>query len=109
MPLAGLVLNRVQSVIDPQFTSEQAAAGAQQLTELAGDGSDPSAHDAMLTAALLRLHAQRMSLSARQRHLADRFTAAHPGVPVSSVPALAEDVHDLDGLRIMGGMLASSL
>ena len=40
-----------------------------------------------------------MSLAARQRHLADRFTAAHPGVPVSAVPALAEDVHDLDGLR----------
>ena len=45
-----------------------------------------------LTAALLSLHAQRMNLAARQRHLADRFTAAHPGVPVSSVPALAEDV-----------------
>ncbi len=50
-----------------------------------------------------------MNLSARQRHLADRFTAAHPGVPVSAVPALAEDVHDLDGLRTIGGLLADGL
>ena len=109
MPLAGLVLNRVQDVIDPQFTSEQAAAGAQLLTELAGDDEGQEAQDARLTAALLELHAQRMNLSARQRHLADRFTAAHPGVPVSAVPALAEDVHDLDGLRTIGGLLANGL
>ena len=63
----------------------------------------------LLAAALLTLHAQRMSLAARQRHLADRFTAAHPGVPVSSVPALAEDVHDLAGLRMIGDLLADSL
>ena len=109
MPLAGLVLNRVQDVIDPEFTSEQAMSGAQQLAELAGDSDDKAARDARLTAALLTLHAQRMSLAGRQQHLADRFTAAHPGVPVSAVPALAEDVHDLDGLRTVGGLLASGL
>lgn len=109
MPLAGLVLNRVQAVDDPDLTSEQAAAGAQTLTELAGDGSDAAAKEARLTAALLTLHAQRMSLAARQKHLADRFTAAHPGVPVSAVPALAEDVHDLEGLRTVGTLLAGSL
>ena len=30
-------------------------------------------------------------------------------LPVSAVPALAEDVHDLDGLRTIGGLLADSL
>jgi uncharacterized protein involved in exopolysaccharide biosynthesis len=109
MPLAGLVLNRVQAVVDPEFTTEQAAAGAQTLTELAAEGPAGDDQDAQLTAALLTLHAQRMSLAARQRHLADRFTAAHPGVPVSSVPALAEDVHDLAGLRMIGDLLADSL
>lgn len=109
MPLSGLVLNRVQDVVDPEFTTEQATAGAQLLTELAGDASTQEAADARLTAALLTLHAQRMSLAARQQHLADRFTAAHPGVPVSAVPALAEDVHDLEGLRTIGGLLASGL
>ena len=109
MPLSGLVLNRVQDVVDPDFTTEQATAGAQQLAELAGEAATPEAEEARLTAALLTLHAQRMSLAARQQHLADRFTAAHPGVPVSAVPALAEDVHDLDGLRTIGDLLASGL
>ena len=109
MPLAGLVLNRVQAVDDPEFSSEQAAGGAQTLLELAGDATTPAAEESRLTAALLNLHAQRMSLAARQRHLADRFTAAHPGVPVSAVPALAEDVHDLEGLRTIGELLADPL
>jgi anion-transporting ArsA/GET3 family ATPase len=109
MPLAGLVLNRVQPVIDPEFTSEQASAGAQILNELAESGEGDEASDDRLTAALLTLHAQRASLAARQRHLADRFTAAHPGVRVSAVPALAEDVHDLEGLRTVGDLLAGPL
>jgi len=109
MPLAGLVLNRVQPVIDPDFTSEQASAGAQILTEQAGQATGAQARDDRLTAALLTLHAQRASLASRQRHLADRFTAAHPGVRVSSVPALAEDVHDLEGLRTVGDLLAGPL
>jgi hypothetical protein len=40
--------------------------------------------------------------------MARRFAAAHPGVPVIAVPALAEDVHDLDGLRRIGELLAPS-
>jgi anion-transporting ArsA/GET3 family ATPase len=106
MPLAGLVLNRVQKLDDPDLSGEQAAAGSQTLTELAGTGSSAEAESQRLTAALLALHAQRMDAAARQRHLADRFTAAHPGVAVSAVPALAEDVHDLDGLREIGDLLA---
>jgi hypothetical protein len=33
--------------------------------------------------------------------------AAHPDVAVVSVPALPTDVHDLDGLREIGRLLAS--
>lgn len=109
MPLAGLVLNRVQKLDDPGLSAEQAMAGAQILEARAGDSTGEEADGHRLTAALLTLHAQRMSLVSRQQHLADRFTAAHPGVPVSSVPALAEDVHDLDGLRTVGDLLASAL
>jgi len=109
MPLAGLVLNRVQHLDDPGLSAEQATAGSQRLTELAGDSLSDGAQAQRLTAALLALHAQRMGLASRQQHLADRFTAAHPGVAVSSVPALAEDVHDLDGLRKVGDLLAQSL
>jgi anion-transporting ArsA/GET3 family ATPase len=106
MPLAGLVLNRVQDVDDPELTSEQASAGAQTLDELAASATPAQADAQRLTASLLRLHAQRLNLAARQRHLAERFTAAHPGVPVATVPALAEDVHDLDGLRTIGDLMA---
>lgn len=99
MPLAGLVLNRVQQVTLPEVGPEQALAAAERLPE------EPI--QAPLTAALLRLHAGRMQIAARQRHLAARFTAAHPGVPATTVPALAEDVHDLAGLREIGEYLAA--
>jgi hypothetical protein len=35
-----------------------------------------------------------------------RFGAAHPQVPTAVIPALAGDVHDLDGLRQVGALLA---
>ncbi|MCX8527413.1 MAG: AAA family ATPase [Candidatus Nanopelagicales bacterium] len=98
MPLAGLVLNRVQTTLASELSSEQAMAAEQRLQE---SGNDPMA------AALLEIHAERMNLAARQHHLAERFTAAHPGVAVTAVPALAEDVHDLDGLREVGRQLAA--
>jgi anion-transporting ArsA/GET3 family ATPase len=105
MPLAGLVLNRMQQVDDPELTVEQAASGAQVLGELAGSGSDDDGRRE-LTAALLELHAQRMQVADRQLHLADRFAAAHPGVAVARVTALPGDVHDLDGLRTVGALIA---
>ncbi|MDH6225805.1 ArsA family ATPase [Streptomyces sp. MJP52] len=60
-----------------------------------------------LTAGLLRLHAERMRLIAREQRTRDRFTALHPEVPVTEVPALAGDVHDLAGLRDIGERLAA--
>jgi anion-transporting ArsA/GET3 family ATPase len=60
-----------------------------------------------LAAALLRLHAERMRLLTRERRTRDRFAALHPEVPVAEVGALAGDVHDLDGLRTIGELLAT--
>jgi anion-transporting ArsA/GET3 family ATPase len=65
-----------------------------------GDESEDGARLLALTA--LRLHADRMDQAAAQRRTAGQFTAAHPLVPVTEVPAQAEDVHDLDGLRAIG-------
>lgn len=96
MPLAGLVLNRVQEVRAPELSVEEATAAVQRL-----QAEDPAA------AALLRLHADQLRNAERQARLARRFTAAHPGVPVTEVYALAEDVHDLEGLREVGTLLAS--
>jgi len=61
----------------------------------------------MLAIAALRLHADRMELAATQRREAEHFTAAHPLVPVAEIPAQPEDVHDLDGLRLIGRAFAS--
>ncbi|MYV52355.1 ArsA family ATPase [Streptomyces sp. SID3212] len=60
-----------------------------------------------LTAGLLRLHAERMQVLARERRTRDRFTALHPEVAVAEVAALPGDVHDLAGLRAIGDHLAA--
>ncbi|WP_225994962.1 ArsA family ATPase [Streptomyces arboris] len=60
-----------------------------------------------LTAGLLRLHAERMQVVAREQLTRDRFTELHPEVLVTAVAALPGDVHDLDGLRAIGDRLAS--
>ncbi len=97
MPLAGLVLNRVQEVRLPDLSAATARAGAERLNG-----------EHVLVAELLRMHADRMETAQRQSHLAGSFTGAHPRVPVASVIALADDVHDLDGLRLVGDLLAGS-
>ena len=98
MPLGGLILNRVQEVPETGLTHDQVLAAAQKLT---AEGSGP------LTAALLELHAERMEIKQRQKHLAVRFTAAHPTVSVQPVPIMPHDVHDLAGLREIGAALAN--
>jgi anion-transporting ArsA/GET3 family ATPase len=96
MPLAGLVLNRVRFSLAPGLSAERAEVAADALTE----------HDGHpLAAAALRVHAERVTLAARDRRMRDRFTSAHPDVAVIEVPALAGDVHDLAGLRTVGKAL----
>ncbi|MFE6689704.1 ArsA family ATPase [Streptomyces sp. NPDC057743] len=68
--------------------------------------ASPPASAAGLAAGLLRLHAERMQVLARERRTRDRFTALHPEVPVAEVAALPGDVHDLAGLRAIGDRLA---
>jgi anion-transporting ArsA/GET3 family ATPase len=99
MPIAGLVLNRVHRSAVPTLNVEQSLAGAERL-----EAADTSP----LTAAALRLHADQAATQAREEHLTRRFTAAHPQVAVAEVPAFAEDVHDLEGLRQVGDALAGT-
>ncbi|MFI8102662.1 ArsA family ATPase [Streptomyces sp. NPDC086023] len=69
---------------------------------------DPDVPDVeLITAGLLRLHAERMQVIARERHTRDRFTSLHPEVPVAEVAALPGDVHDLAGLRAIGERLTT--
>ncbi|WP_151083707.1 ArsA family ATPase [Nocardioides cynanchi] len=97
MPLAGLVVNRASPTPTDVVSAEEAMAAAQRLRK-----QDPES----LTAGLLRLHADRLRLAEREAMLQRRFGVAHPQVPTAVVPALAGDVHDLDGLRQVGALLA---
>ncbi|GAA0968843.1 hypothetical protein GCM10009555_014930 [Acrocarpospora macrocephala] len=98
MPLAGLVVNRVHRSPAPALSAARSTAAAEDL-ESRGE------HE--LTAAVLRLHAGRMQLAAREHREQEHFTSAHPTVPISQVPAMSEDVHDLAGLRQIGELLAA--
>jgi anion-transporting ArsA/GET3 family ATPase len=103
MPLAGLILNRVAGVQLAGLTAEQAVAGAQRLSDTE---PDPDSAEA-LTANLLRLHSEVSRLADRHHHLAERFVAANPRVPITSVPAMSQDVHDLTGLREVAASMAA--
>ncbi|MFG2139000.1 ArsA family ATPase [Streptomyces sp. NPDC048650] len=135
MPLAGLVLNRVHGSGAAQLSAERALAAVEALTDDAENLEPPgivdhhngkaasgtagghspataeqvpptSASAAHLAAGLLRLHAERMQVLARERRTRDRFTALHPEVPVTEIAALPGDVHDLAGLRAIGDRIA---
>jgi len=132
MPLAGLILNRVHPSPAARLSAARSLAAAEALQAAAGmdgngmdgngadgNGSRPEtlnggAEDAAegahhpLAVTALRLHAERMQLAAAERRLAQRFTAAHPGVPTVRIPAQPEDVHDLAGLRTIGESFAAS-
>ncbi|MFG3110492.1 ArsA family ATPase [Streptomyces tendae] len=82
-------------------------------SEISSEATPAEAPDApersvdALAAGLLRLHAERMHLLAREQRTRDRFTARHPEVAVTEVAALPGDVHDLAGLRDIGARLAT--
>lgn len=130
MPLAGLVLNRVHGSGADQLSAERALAAAENLEEggivdqesgKAGlrDSADPNSDPDVdadadadvdeITAGLLRLHAERMQVIAREQRTRDRFTSLHPEVAVAEVAALPGDVHDLAGLRAIGERLAAGV
>jgi anion-transporting ArsA/GET3 family ATPase len=115
MPLAGLILNRVHRSPAARLSAARSLAAAEALLPAGGladlgNGGTPLAEVTRypLAVAALRLHAERMQLIAAERRLSQRFTAAHPAVPVARVIAQPEDVHDLAGLRVIGESLSGN-
>jgi anion-transporting ArsA/GET3 family ATPase len=108
MPLAGLILNRVQRTPAAHLSAARSLAAAEMLeagSQTAAGylaGAEPPEGAYPLAVGALRLHADRMQQAAGQRRVAEHFTAAHPHVPVTEVPAQPDDIHDLDGLRRIG-------
>lgn len=125
-------LSAERALAAAETLADRAAAEDDQCENLGGDGivdleggkADPRTADghspaaaaspptddtpsaARLAAGLLRLHAERMQVLARERRTRDRFTALHPEVPVAEIAAMPGDVHDLAGLRAIGDRLA---
>ncbi|MFI0164259.1 ArsA family ATPase [Streptomyces sp. NPDC017095] len=91
---------------DPTGSSSAPAAETAVAAPDEGSPADAERSVDRLTAGLLRLHADRMQVLAREQRTRDRFTARHPEVAVVEVPALPGDVHDLAGLRDIGDRLA---
>ncbi len=97
MPLAGLVINRMHH-------SEVADLSAQRSEEAAA--ALEAAGDQQMTADALRVHAALIRQTVREMRVAATLTDAFPQVPAVSVTAQPADVHDVDGLRTIGALLA---
>ena len=97
MPLAGLVVNRTHPTLS-SVPADHAATAADLLDRIEEPGAE-------LTAAVLRIHAQRAVTAAREVRLLRRFTGAHPRVPIVGVPSLPFEVSDLAALRAVADQL----
>jgi anion-transporting ArsA/GET3 family ATPase len=97
MPLAGLILNRTHPSLT-SLTVERAVDGAVALEQ-----DDPDS----LTAAVLRVHADRALTAKREVRLLSRFTGANPKVAIVGVPSLPFDVSDLEALRAIADQITA--
>ncbi|GAA1879503.1 ArsA family ATPase [Asanoa iriomotensis] len=97
MPLAGLVVNRVHTVKVPGLTADASLSGAAGLDE---------AGEQVPTADALRIHAALAALADRERAVTAGFAAEFPHVPTVAVAAQPADVHDIDGLRMIGSAIS---
>ncbi|MDF2824793.1 MAG: arsA 1 [Mycobacterium sp.] len=97
MPLAGLILNRTHPTLSA-LTVERATDGAEVL-----EADDPDS----VTAAILRVHADRALTAKREVRLLSRFTGANPKVAIVGVPSLPFDVSDLEALRAIADQLTA--
>nr|MBA2456944.1 ArsA family ATPase [Nocardioidaceae bacterium] len=105
------VLNRVLAEDEVGLGAVLAEQAAQLLADRhAGDRRKIRGgnRDTTAVSGLLHLHADLSRVRHRQQRLRARLTHEHPEVPIVAVTALAGDVHDLDGLRQIGGLLAST-
>jgi hypothetical protein len=81
------------------LTVERAIDGAAELEESADEAD-------LLTAGVLRIHADRGQTAKREVRLLSRFTGANPHVRVVGVPSLPFDVSDLDALQAIADQIA---
>ncbi len=100
MPLAGLILNRTHPILC-DLHADKANEAADEL----GGVDGPEA----LTAAVLRIHADRALTAKREVRLLARFTGANPAVAIVGVPSLPFDVSDLEALRTIADQITGEV
>jgi anion-transporting ArsA/GET3 family ATPase len=98
MPLAGLILNRTHPLLC-DLNAETAGEAAARLEGTGGTDAD------RLTAAILRIHADRAMTAKREVRLLSRFTGANPQVSIVGVPSLPFDVSDMEALRAIADQI----
>lgn len=101
MPLAGLMVNRARRTAPVDGAAPLSAARA----ELAAEGLPDDDPAAALAKAALLVHAEIAAAAEHDARMTKRFAAAHPEVPLVSVPALPVDIHDLASLRSIADLL----
>jgi hypothetical protein len=84
------------------LTSGHADAAAEHLS---GREQDDAAKHALVA---LLVHSEVARVAAHDARMARRFQAAHPEVAVIEIPALPEDIHDINGLREIGALLSAT-
>jgi anion-transporting ArsA/GET3 family ATPase len=100
MPLAGVIVNRTRRAA--------AVDGGRPLTAARAEGAAEALDGrSRLAQAALRVHAEVAGAAEHDARMTRRFASAHPEVPLVAVPALPADVHDLEGLRTIGGLLGA--
>ncbi len=100
MPLAGLILNRTHPMLcEPADRQGQRRRGPTRRSDAPAEGPEA------LTAAVLRIHADRALTSKREIRLLSRFTGANPQVAIVGVPSLPFDVSDLEALRAIADQI----
>jgi anion-transporting ArsA/GET3 family ATPase len=99
MPLAGLILNRTH----PMLCALKADKANEAADQLGGDDG-PEA----LTAAILRIHADRAMTAKREVRLLSRFTGANPAVAIVGVPSLPFDVSDMEALQAIADQITGA-
>jgi len=95
MPLAGLILNRTHPMLCT-ISVERAIDAAEYLESEPGEE---------LTAAVMRIHADRGQTAKREVRLLSRFTGANPHVRVVGVPSLPFDVSDMTALQAIADQI----
>jgi anion-transporting ArsA/GET3 family ATPase len=106
IPGTGGMMNQTEGKAGDRTAPETSESGPPPGSPSAR-GMSPGDRADQLTSGLLKLHAERMRLLAREQRTRDHFTALHPEVEVAEVAALPGDVHDLAGLRDIGERLTA--